>query len=324
MAFETTDREVGDIPKHAPGIGLALGGGMARGFVHIGVLNVLSRHGIVPSVVAGTSIGAVVGGSYLAGKLSELQDWSLSLNRMKIISYLDFRMRSGGLIGGNKLQILLERYFKDIMLEDLPQPLITVATDLRTGHEVWLRKGPLIDAMKASFALPGIFPPVMRNHRLLADGALVNPLPIAACQAMGARMTIAVDLNADIIGKAAKTGENFQGAAGMDMLSEIETPKEPSYFGDSWLSRKVLRREENSPSLFGVMVSALGIMQDRLTRARIAGDPPDIHIKPQIGHIGLLEFDKASELIAEGERAAVKALPEIRDAMRVFLPPAKG
>ncbi|MCK6417412.1 MAG: patatin-like phospholipase family protein [Alphaproteobacteria bacterium] len=321
MAFETIDRDVSDTRKHAPGIGLALGGGMARGFVHIGVLNVLNRHGIIPSVVAGTSIGAVVAGSYLAGKLSDLQDWSLSLNRMKIISYLDFRMRSGGLIGGNKLQILLDRYFKDIMIEDLPQPLITVATDLRTGHEVWLRKGSLIDAMKASFALPGVFPPVMRNHRLLADGALVNPLPIAACQAMGARMTIAVDLNADIIGKASKTGDNYQAAAGLDMLNEMEAPKEPSYFGDSWLTRKVLRREENSPSLFGVMVSALGIMQDRLTRARIAGDPPDIHIKPQIGHIGLLEFDKASELIAEGERAAVKALPEIRDAMRVFLPP---
>lgn len=307
-------------PQTAPGIGLALGGGLARGFAHIGVLNVLMRHNIHPSIVTGTSIGAVVGASYLAGKLRDLEDWACSLNRKRILSYLDLRVRSAGLIGGSRLQNILAEHFEGMNIEDLPKPYICIAADLLTGHEVWLRKGPLIQAMTASFSLPGVFPPVERNHRLLVDGALVNPLPIAPAQAMGARMTIAVDLNADIMGKAAKPGQQFQTVAGFDLFNEKDVPKETSEGFSTSMGKRLFRREENNPSLFGVMVSALSIMQDRLTRARVAGDPPDIHIKPKIGDIGLLEFEKAEELIARGEDAAVKALPDIKEAMAVFLP----
>lgn len=308
-------------PEHPKGIGLALGGGMARGFAHIGVLNVLNRHGIQPSLIAGTSIGAVVGAAYLAGKLRDLEDWALSLDRMRILSYLDFRVRSAGMIGGNRLKRILEHNFKDIQIEDLPSPYMAIAADLITGHEVWLRKGSLIEAMTASFALPGVFPPVERNHRLLVDGALVNPVPVAPVQAMGARMTIGVDLNADIIGKAAKPGQGYQTVAGFDLFNDADVPPEAQQRFASTIARKVFGRQEHAPSMFGVMVSALNIIQDRLTRSRLAGDPPDIHIKPKIGDIGLLEFEKAEELIARGEDAAVKALPEIKDAMDVFLPP---
>ena len=323
MSDSESDKEVLDseVPAHPPGIGLALGGGMARGFAHIGVLNVLNRHGIRPSIVAGTSIGAVVGASYLAGKLDEFEDWALSLNRMRILSYLDFRVRSAGMIGGHRLKKILEQNFKDMEIEDLPAPFIAIAADLVTGHEVWLRKGSLIEAMTASFALPGVFPPVERNHRFLVDGALVNPVPVAPAQAMGARMTIGVDLNADIIGKAAKPGQGYQTVAGFDLFNDADVPPEEQAKYTSTLTKRLFKRQEHAPSLFGVMVSALGIMQDRMTRSRLAGDPPDIHIKPQIGDIGLLEFEKAEELIARGEDAAVKALPDIRDAMEVFLPP---
>jgi NTE family protein len=317
-----SDNEHGNGKKNADmpfGIGLALGGGLARGFAHIGVLNVLQRHGIRPSIVTGTSIGSVVGACYLAGKLREFEDWACSLNRMNILSYLDFRVRSAGMIGGARLKTLLEFHFKDMQIEDLPSPFIAIAADLLTGHEVWLRKGNLAEALRASFSLPGVFPPVERNHRWLVDGALVNPLPIAPAQAMGARMTIAVDLNADIIGKAAKPGQSFQTVAGFDMFNDRDVPPEEQKKISSGLTRRLFSRQENSPSLFGTMVSALGIMQDRLTRARIAGDPPDIHIKPKIGDIGLLEFEKAEELIARGEDAAVKAIPDIKDAMRVLL-----
>ena len=303
------------------GIGLALGGGMARGFAHIGVLNVLQRHGIRPDIVTGTSIGAVVGACYLAGKLRDFEDWACSLNRMRILSYLDFRVRSAGMIGGTKLKVLLDEHFKGMNIEDLPFPFIAIAADLVTGHEVWMRKGSITEAMAASFALPGVFPPVSRNNRLLVDGALVNPLPIAPAQAMGARMTIAVDLNADIIGKAAKPGQAFQTVAGFDMFNDKDVPPEEQSRISSTMTKRLFRRQENSPSLFGVMVSALTIMQDRLTRARVAGDPPDIHIKPKIGDIGLLEFEKAEELIARGEDAAVKALPDIKEAMKVLLSP---
>lgn len=306
--------------QQSNGIGIALGGGLARGFAHIGVLKTLLRNGIEPQIVAGTSIGSVVGGCYLMDKLDELEEWALSLNRLKVLSYLDFRVRSAGLIGGERLMKILEQHFSDSDINELPYPFIAIATNLLTGHEVWIRKGNLIDAMRASFALPGVFPPVERNHRLLIDGALVNPVPIAPCQAMGARMTIGVDLNADIIGKASQPGQAYPTVAGFDMFNDADVPKAQQKKIATTLTKRLFRRETDKPSLFGVMVSALGIMQDRLTRSRLAGDPPDIHIKPQIGHIGLLEFEKAAELIAEGENAAEKAMPEILAAMDVYLP----
>jgi len=323
MSDEEGDKEVLDpkAPEHPKGVGLALGGGLARGFAHIGVLNVLERHNIRPSIVTGTSIGAVVGASYLAGRLKELEDWALSLNRVRILSYLDFRVRSAGMIGGRRLRKVLHQNFEDMNIEDLPSPFIAIAADLTTGHEVWLRKGSLIDAMTASFALPGVFPPVERNHRFLVDGALVNPVPVAPAQAMGARMTIGVDLNTDIIGKAAKPGQGYQTIAGFDLFDEKDVPLEQQKKYTSTMTKKLFRRQKDSPSLFGVMVSALGIIQDRLTRSRLAGDPPDIHIKPKIGDIGLLEFERAEELIARGEDATEKMIPEIKDAMGVFLPP---
>ena len=302
------------------GIGIALGGGMARGFAHIGVLKVLDRHGIKPTIVAGTSIGSVVGAAYLAGKLDDLEIWARSLNRFKILSYLDIRVRSAGLIGGDRLTKTLEENFKDMRFEDLPHPFITIAADLMTGHEVWIRKGNLIEGMKASFALPGVFPPIKRHGRFLVDGAMVNPVPISACQAMGARMTIGVDLHADTIGKAAQPGEHYQKIAGFDPFDEKDVPKEEQKKISSGLTRKLFRREEHSPSLFGVMMSALNITQDRLTRSRLAGDPPDVHVRPQIGHIGMLEFEKAGNLIAEGEEIAERMMPEIKAAISVFCP----
>lgn len=303
------------------GVGLVLGGGMAKGFAHIGVIKVLKQHGITPSIVAGTSIGAVVGGCYLAGKLNDFTDWALSLNRYKVFSYLDFRVRSAGLISGNKLLNLMNEHLEGITIEQLPHPFVAIAADIRTGHEVWLRQGSLIDSMRASFALPGVFPPVELNHRYLVDGALVNPVPVSICQALGARMTIAIDLNADLIGKAAPQGENYQKVAGFDVFNDEDvSPEQRSRFNFSNFSKRLFSREESSPSLFGVMVSGLNIIQDRLTRSRLAGDPPDIHIKPEIGHIGMLEFEKAEELIALGEEAALKALPEIRAAMNVLIP----
>ena len=303
-----------------PGLGLALGGGLARGFSHIGVLKALNRHNIYPSLIAGTSIGAVVGSCYLAGKLDVLEEWALSLNRFKIFSYLDFRVRSAGLVGGQKLKDVLIGHFGDMNIEDLPHPIICIATDLATGHEVWLRRGNLTEAMTASFALPGVFPPVYHDERHLVDGALVNPCPISPCQALGARMTIAVDLNTDLIGKASKPGQTYQTITGFDIFDNDDVPpEEQKKFNSSAITRRLFRREQDKPSLFGVMVSGLGILQDRLTRSRLAGEPPDIHIKPPVGHLGLLEFEKAEELIRLGEIATERMIPEIKAAMLVLL-----
>ena len=308
------------LPPPPAGIGLALGSGIARGFAHIGVLKALTRYGIKPSVVAGTSIGAVVGGCYLAGKLDELEDWALALNRRRIFKYLDFRVRGAGLIGGNRLGNVLEEHFGDMLIEDQKFPFIAIATDIITGHEVWLRKGRFVDAMRASFALPGIFPPVHLGHRTLIDGALVNPVPVSACQALGSQLTIAVDLNGDMIGKASKPGKNYQTIMGFDVLSDPEISEEAEQaLGTSTFTKRMFRREGNNPSLFGVMVSSLNIIQDRLTRSRLAGDPPDVHIKPRIGHVGLLEFERAEDLIKEGEESVERKLPELMSAIEILL-----
>ncbi|CAK0740051.1 NTE family protein RssA [uncultured Gammaproteobacteria bacterium] len=303
-----------------PRIGLALGGGVARGWAHIGALRALKRYGIVPDVVAGASVGALVGGVHLAGKLDALEDWARRLTRMKIVSYLDLRLSSGGLIGGTHLVAELRRHLGDMTIESLNTPFVAVTTDLLTGHETWLRKGQAVDALRASISLPGVFPPVLIDGRWLVDGALVNPVPVSACRALGAEMVIAINLSADLIGKARKAGTNFQSAAGFDLLRFLDehVQEVPPTTALSALARRIFGREYDGPSLFGVMVSALGIVTDRITRSRLAGDPPDVQIAPRLGHIGLLEFDRADEAIAEGDAAVERAAPELLDALAVF------
>jgi NTE family protein len=305
-----------------PRIGLALGAGVARGFAHVGVIRALARHGIKPDVIAGTSIGAVVGGVYLASRLDEFEDWALSLNRRKLFGYLDFTVRSPGIIVGKKFTGALEEHLKGIQIADLPHPFIAIATDVATGHEVWLRRGPLIEAMRASFAMPGIFPPVQINGQNLIDGALVNPTPVSACRALGAKVTIAVDLNADLIGKVRKADENYQKIMGFDVFNDQDvSPEDQKIFKKYSFTEKLFKREENAPSLFGVMFSSLNIVLDRITRSRLAGDPPDIHIKPLVGRYGLLEVDKAKDMILEGENAVERILPEIKSTINTLLSP---
>lgn len=303
-----------------PKIGLALGGGVARGWAHIGALRALKRYGIEPDVICGASVGAVVGGMMLAGKLDALEEWVLSLNRLRIVSYLDLRIRSGGLIGGQRLINEMRRHIGDVRIEDLPTPFAAVATDLITGHEVWLQEGGLSESLRASFSLPGVFPPVERDGRMLIDGALVNPVPVSVCRALGAQLVIAVNLSADLIGKARKPGSLVPTAAGFDLLKVVEegAPAMRAFSPVGALAQRIFRRENEGPSLFGVMVSSLSIVMDRITRSRLAGDPPDVHIAPRLGDVGLLEFDRAQHCIAEGEAAVERALPELHDALAVF------
>jgi len=302
-----------------PKIGLALGGGVARGFAHIGVLRALEKHGIVPDIVVGTSIGAVVGAAYLAGKLDVMEAWARSLNRFRALSYLDFRMNSGGLINGNRLVAALEKHLGGLDIEDLDRPFVAIAADLATGHEVWLRQGSLVEALRASFSLPGIFAPTLCDHRWLIDGALVNPVPVSAALAMGAQMTIAVNLNADIIGAARKPGANIQTVAGFDLLDqEHETARKARR---TPFLKRFFNREPDHPSMFGVMFSSLNILQDRIARSRLAGEPPDVAIDPRIGHIGLAEFDRAEEMIDAGAAAVERRLEQIQDAISVLSGP---
>ncbi len=307
-----------DIPAR-PTIGLALGSGVARGWAHLGVIRALERYGFQPQIIAGTSIGALVGGSYLAGHLDALEDWARGLNKVRIISYLDFRVRSGGMIRGQALVEAMEKHLAGLNIEDFGKPFAAIATDLLTGHEVWLRKGPLVEAIRTSFSLPGIFEPMRVGGRWLVDGALVNPVPVSVCRAMGAQMTIGVNLNADLIGKARRPGMDFQSIAGFDLLEELDQGTQPAPGSKlTGLTRRIFKRQASNPSLFGVMISSLNIVQDRITRSRLAGEPPDVHITPRLGNIGLVEFDRADEIIAEGEAAVERVLPELRAAYGIF------
>jgi NTE family protein len=302
-----------------PKIGLALGSGVARGWAHLGILRALARHGIAPDLIAGTSIGALVGGAHLSSRTPQLEAWARQLTKLKVISFLDVKLGGGGVIGGSRLIQEMERNFGDLSIENLTAPFTAVAADLATGHEVWLNTGKLIDALRASFSLPGVFPPVRVGERWLVDGALVNPVPVSVCRAMGAEIIIAVNLHADIIGKARVPGKNYQAVAGFDLLTELESaePEDKSWRLDSFLN-KMFGRQPDAPSMFGVMVSALNIVQDRLSRSRLAGEPPDVAINPRVGHVGLLEFHRAAEVIEEGEAAVERAMPDIKAALSVF------
>jgi NTE family protein len=298
-----------------PRIGLALGGGGARGWAHIGVLKALARAGVEPDVISGTSVGALVGGLQLAGRLDVLEGWALGLTKLKIASYLDFRV-GGGMIGGHRLSAVLREHLGKVTIEGLPKPFTCVATDLLTGHEVWLRKGDLVEMLRASFSLPGLFAPVEVDGRWLVDGALVNPLPVSVCRAMGAHVVIAVNLNADPIGRVRLPGQRIPRAAGFDVLQALP-PGKAGFGVGSWL-RSVFGREPDAPSLFGTMVQSLNILLDRVTRSRLAGEPPDVSISPRLGHIGLLEFDRAAEVIAEGEAATERTLAELGEVIALM------
>lgn len=306
-------------PPARPRIGLALGSGVARGWGHIGVLKALHNLGFRPDVVAGSSVGALVGAAYLISRLDVLEDWTRDLTKLRIVRLLDFKMRSGGLVGGEKLVAEMLEHFGDVNIEELPVPFIAVATDLLTGHEVWLRKGPVVDAIRASFSIPGIFRPAHINGRWLVDGALTNPLPVSICRAMDCQCVIAVNLTGDMIGRNKAPDSDIPSAAGFDLLPFMaDSGMEDRLSMLDPFTKKVFKRENKEPSMFGVMTASLGIILDRITRQRLAGDPPDVHIAPRLGHIGLLEFDRAAEAIAEGEAAVERAKPWLLDAMELF------
>jgi NTE family protein len=307
-----------------PVIGLALGGGAARGFAHIGILRTLIAHGIVPNVVVGTSIGAVIGGAYAAGHLDTLEEWARGLQPRNILGYLDIRLNGSGLIGGDKLASQLEASIGSTLIEDLPLKYATVATEVRTGHEIWLTHGRMVDAMRASYALPGIFSPVLVGDRWLVDGALVNPVPVSAARALGAEIVIAANLSSDVFTHSTTIYSHGPSAEVPEAVIEPAPAKRG--LGRLFSAERTVKREffgsGGRPGISSVMVDAFNIMQDRITRARLAGDPPDLLITPRVGQIGWFDFHRADDLIAFGARAAERAIDSIQEAIDVLAPVA--
>jgi NTE family protein len=322
------DGKVGLGARRRPVIGLALGGGAARGFAHIGILRTLIAHGIVPNVVVGTSIGAVIGGAYAAGHLDTLEAWARSLQPRNIFGYLDIRLNGSGLIGGTKLAAELEASMGDTLIEDLPVKYATVATEVRTGHEIWLTHGRMVDAVRASYALPGIFSPVLVGDRWLVDGALVNPVPVSAARAFGAEIVIAANVSSDVFAHGTTVYAHGPSVVAPAEPAPAAEPEAPPKRGLRRLfsAERTMKREffgsAARPGISSVMVDAFNIMQDRITRARLAGDPPDLLISPRVGQIGWFDFHRADDLIAHGERAAERAIDSIQEAIHILAPQA--
>jgi NTE family protein len=315
------DDKVGLGSTRRPVIGLALGGGAARGFAHIGIVRTLVAHGIIPNVVVGTSIGAVVGGSYAAGQLDRLEQWARSLQPRNIFGYLDIRLNGSGLIGGDKLAAQLETALGHTLIEELPLKFATVATEVRTGHEIWLTHGRMVEAMRASYALPGIFAPVLVGDRWLVDGALVNPVPVSAARALGAEIVIAANISSDVFTHSTTI---FSHGPAAEAPEAIEMPPPKRGLGRFFSPERAIKREffggAGRPGISTVMVDAFNIMQDRITRARLAGDPPDLLITPRVGQIGWFDFHRADDLIAHGARAAERAIESIQEAIEMMAP----
>ena len=263
-----------------PRIGIALGAGSARGWAHIGVLEALLDAGIVPESVCGTSIGALVGAVYADDELPALKDWVRALTWRKLVGYFDVSFR-GGLVKGDRLFDFLRGDLLDKRIEALARPFAAVATDLVNGREVWLREGPVADAVRASIAIPGLFTPWLEDDHQLVDGALVNPVPVSLARAMEADFVIAVDLGSSTVGRHTRRPETG-------------------------------KRHSRRPSMLEVVTGSLNIMSVRIARGRLAGEPADVVIQPLLGSLGLLDYHRGAEAIAEGRAAAELMIPQIK------------
>jgi len=298
-----------------PRIGLALGSGSARGWAHVGVIRALEQAGIRPDLVCGTSVGAMVGAAYAAGQLDSFEKWLIGMEVKDVLSFMDVSM-SGGVLKGERLMDFFRSNFVDRPIEELDIPFGAVSTALRTGNEVWLREGSTVEAIRASIAIPALFTPVQRDGLILVDGALVNPVPVSLARAMGAEVVIAVDLNTKSQGHH------------MTKDSQIEEPPDNSV--GRW-TRKIqenmgglasifLSSKDDLPSLHDVIASSIEIMQVRISRSRMAGDPPDVIISPRLAHFGLFEYHRAKEAIEEGRHAVEAALYHLNDTNKLTLP----
>ncbi len=301
-----------------PKIGLALGAGAARGWTHIGILRELDAAGFRPDIIAGTSIGALVGGCYAAGQLDAIEDFALSLTRRRVVSLLDLSFSGGGLFSGARLRELLAQALGGRTIESLPTPFAAVATEISTGHEIWLRSGPLAKALPASYALPGLLEPQMLDGRWLFDGALVNPIPVSVCRALGADIVIAISLQSDSMFRGTVIGDRNVGDETTNILAEkVEEAGRLSWLGGmaspTALIKRRLRRggTHDGPGVASVMLDAFSITQDRIARSRLAGDPPDVLVNARLESFGLFDFHRGRELIALGRETARRKLPDI-------------
>ncbi|MDJ0893712.1 MAG: patatin-like phospholipase RssA [Alphaproteobacteria bacterium] len=301
-----------------PIIGLALGSGSARGWAHIGVIEALAEAGIKPQVVTGTSIGALVGAAYVTGEIEALDDWVRSIDWWEMLRQVDLTFSRGGLLEGDRIMGLLTSYREEVQIESLEIPFAAVATDLESGREIWFREGSLREAVRASMALPGVLTPMQQDGRWLVDGGLADPVPITPCRALGATTVIAVNLNGQLAGRRFARGRRVRTQARRQRRRDlVRRMLQAAPRGLKGRAEPIVRllMGEAGPGYFDVTVGAINIMQDQITRARMAGDPPDVLLEPRVAQIGLLEFNRAEEAIEEGRACVKRSLAAIRESL---------
>ena len=293
-----------------------LGAGAARGWAHIGALRELDALGLKLDVIVGSSIGTLVGGCYAAGRLDMLEAFARSLTRRRVLGLLDFSFTGSGLIGGQRLRTRLEAALGDLRIEDLPVQFAAVATEVGGGHEIWLRRGLLVDAIRASYALPGVFEPVKIDGRWLFDGAIVNPVPVSVARALGAERVIALNISSDRFGRGTAIQDPFGRAEPAPGAGAEEPALDTSGMIARWWrgsNGAKVDGDAPAPGLMTSMVNAFDILQDRIMRSRLAGDPPDALVQVRVGKVGMFEFHRADELIAIGREAIRRSAGEIRE-----------
>ncbi|MDP2781853.1 patatin-like phospholipase family protein [Devosia sp.] len=301
-----------------PSIALALGSGAARGWAHIGVIDALLEAGIKPDIVCGTSMGALVGSVYASGRLEALRDWAMGADWRSVAAMVDVGLLGGGLVDGVHIVKWLTGMGLPENIEDLKLPFTAVATDISTGREIWLQSGPLATAVRASIGMPGVFSPTKIDGRWLSDGGLVNPVPVSVCRAMGADFIIAVNLNEDLLGRrlviepdvlpdeAEQAGEAAKPEGILALIASI-----PASVREQMSSLNFFGAGSNTPGYFDLLTNAIDIMQDHITRSRLAGEPPHAMVAPRVAEIGLMDFHRAAESIAAGRAAVEQILPVI-------------
>lgn len=300
--------------RRKPRIGLALGAGSARGWAHIGAIRALEERGVKPDIVCGTSIGALVAAFYAAGQLDKLEAWVTELTWTMVVKLMDLTWR-GGLIRGDRLFSLFRTNFEDRQISALPLLYGAVATELASGREIWLREGSLLDAARASCSMPGLFTPVVRDGAVVVDGGLVNPVPVSMCRALGADLVIAVDLSWGKLGP-------YRDRARTKDAEQVVAPREvPGWIGklrESWLKKQSETTTEETvaiPSIFEVFTAALDIVEMKIARSRLAGEPADVLITPLLPDFATMDFHRAKEAIPEGRAAVERMAPLIQQVL---------
>ncbi len=306
-----------------PRLGLALGSGSARGWAHIGILRALDERGLRPDVITGASVGALVGAACAAGRLADLEEWVCKLTQRDVWRLVDTTFRSGGVMTGNRLMEAIAAHIGDAPIETLSMRFGAVATDLYTGEEIWLREGPFMTAVRASSGLPGLFSPTWHEGRWLIDGGVVNPVPVSLCRALGADVVIAVDLRRSVTQVALRALEQ----SGRNQTApEQEASTEGTAILQKWTGLvdglvETFRSRRSEPGLFEVMTSAVNIMQDRITRSRLAIDPADLVLRPDLTRFQLMDFHRGREAIDIGRALVDEVASQLEPISALLKPP---